>query len=166
MKLRQCVREIARNWTLIQSLLTLKASRYLSSSSRRSLFGAVSTESSPSNFIVNLPALKASVADGGRVMLGIVRGLRKMKKNKIYCYFLIPKSVFSNCAWTLIQSWANKIMETPCAAKKCPSVNVFFWTQSAHGAFIYLLKNPSFKYVIYWNSFINNVRCLMFNCSH
>ena len=139
----------------IQSLLTLKASRYLSSSSRRSLFGAVSTESSPSNFIVNLPALKASVADGGRVMLGIVRGLTKMKKNKIYCYFLI-----------LIQSWANMIMKTPCAAKTCPLVDVFFWTQSTCGAHMYLFKSPPFKYVICWNSFINNVWCLIFNCSH
>ena len=157
MNLSQCVTEIARNWMFIQSLLTLKASRYLSSSSRRSLFGAVSTESSPSNFIVNLPALKASVADGGRVMLGIVRGLTK-KKDKIYCYFLITKSTF--------QSWANKIMKTPYAAKMCPLVNVYFWTQSACGAFIYLFKNPPFKYVIRWNSFINNVQCLIFNCSH
>ena len=82
----------------IQSLLTLKASRYLSSSSRRSLFGAVSTESSPSNFIVNLPALKASVADGGRVMLGIVRGLTKMKKNEILLLFLnIQICIFKLC---------------------------------------------------------------------
>ena len=101
-----CVREIARNWMFIQSLLTLKASRYLSSSSRRSLFGAVSTESSPSNFIVNLPALKASVADGGRVMLGIVRGLTKMKKNKIYCYFLITKSAFQ----TVHELWSKWII--------------------------------------------------------
>lgn len=58
----------------------MKASRYFSSSSRRSLFGAVSTESFPSNLVVNLPALKASVADGGRVMLGIVKGLHVNKK--------------------------------------------------------------------------------------
>ena len=68
--------------------------RYFSSSSRRSLLGAVSTESLPSNFAVNLPALKASVADGGRVMLGIVSGLHVNNKihvliNNVTVYLLV-----------------------------------------------------------------------------
>lgn len=61
---------------LKKNMPTLKASRFFSSSSRRSLFGPASVASSPSNLVVNLPALKASVADGGRVMLGIVNGLQ------------------------------------------------------------------------------------------
>ena len=59
-----------------KNMPTLKASRFFSSSSRRSPFGPASVASSPSNLVVNLPALKASVADGGRVMLGIVNGLQ------------------------------------------------------------------------------------------
>ena len=61
----------------VNTFLTLKASRYFSSSSRRSFFGAESTASSPSNLVVNLAALNASVADGGSVMLGMVRGLQR-----------------------------------------------------------------------------------------
>ena len=68
----------------------------------------MSTESLPSNVVVNLPALKASVADGGRVMLGIVRGLMStkyllmMSKGPVTNQLLYGNSTVNSVAWLLL----------------------------------------------------------------
>ena len=55
---------------------TLNASRCFSSSLIKSSFFPLST-ASPSNLVVNPPALNASDASDGTVIVGMVRGLRK-----------------------------------------------------------------------------------------
>ena len=58
-------------------------------------------------------------------------------------------------------------LQTPCAAKTSPSVDVFFRIQSTCNAFICPFKIPSFKYVINLETVpSNNVQPLMVHCSH
>ena len=62
---------------------------------------------------------------------------------------------------------AKSPLQTPCAAKTSPSVDVFFRIQSTCSAFICPFKIPLFNYTLYLETVpSNNVQPLMFNCSH